>query len=238
MPNEPNGQMLTKDEQFKAVAQILAVGLQRLIDDRRERKARPATTTDESQPPEPPSDSEVPRTTKRATRTEYPPIDVQIEAKAREICRQCRLPATELDDLRQSIHVDLLKRQHLYDPQRASRERFAKVVIDSWAAMYVRDRQRLKRAGSNRTRPLCGLLSSEIPAPMVDPRDQVDRRDAIAYALMTLPEEWLRVIKVVLANGRAAAAREFGTSRRQIDNVMRGARHHFEAAGLSSCDLA
>lgn len=238
MPKEPDGQMLTKDEQFKAVAQILAIGLQRFIDDRRQRKARSATATGQSRPSESPIDSEEPPAAKRTTRTQLPPIDVQIDAKAREICRQCRLPTTDLDDLRQSIHVDLLKRQHLYDPQRASRERFAKTVIDSWAAMYLRDRKRLKRAGSDRTRSLCELSKSEILSPMVDHRDQVDRRDAIAHALMALPEEWLRVMKVVLANGRSAAARESGASRRQIDKVMREVRHHFEAAGLSSCDLA
>lgn len=237
MSNEPNEQMLTKEEQFQAVAQILAVGLRRLINDRLEREARSTSNKDQPPPGESPSDSEEPPAAKGCTRTQHPPIDVQIDTKAREICRQCRLPNTDLDDLRQSIHVDLLKRQHLYDPKRASREWFAKVVIKSWAAMYLRDRNRQKRVIDKHMRPLDECEDLAIRDPIVDPQDQVARTDAILHALTSLPDHLLHVVKIVVAKGRAAGARELAVSRRQISNRMAEVRRYFESAGLGKCDL-
>jgi len=55
---------------------------------------------------------------------------------------------------------------------------------------------------------------------------------------MSLPEYRRRVLRVVSLSGRAAAAREFDVSRRQISNMVTEARQQFEAAGLGICDLA
>jgi len=236
MPAEPETQASVKEEQFRAVAQIMAVGLQRFFHERRRLEARSTPSTPE--PVVAASDSEQPRETKAAPRDRHPSVEDLIETKAREIRQQCCLPATDLDDLRQSIRLDLLKRQHLFDPKRASWEWFAKVVINSWAAMYLRDRKRLKRNGEQRTLSLHETSAWTIPDTAVDPRDHIDRREAIDRALMSLPECRRRVLRVVWLHGRAAAAREFAVSRRQISNIVAEARQQCEAAGLRSCDLA
>lgn len=253
MPAEPETQASAKEEQFRAVAEILAVGLQRFIHERRTLKARSTPSTPE--PVVAASDSEQPRETKAAPRDRHPSVEDLIETKAREIRQQCCLPATDLDDLRQSIRLDLLKRQHLFDPQRASWEWFAKVVINSWAAMYLRDRKRLKRAGEQRTvflhdtsdslEPGYWLthrfprrtLISVIPGPPNPPELRFERREALALAMQGLSSQHRRVVLAVARNGRASTARELGVSRRQIDNIVNQARLQFEAVGLGVRDL-
>jgi len=236
MPAEPEAQASAKDEQFRAVAQIMAVGLQRFFLERRTLKTRSIPRTPE--PTDAANKSAESCDAKTKPRPSRPSVESLIEIKAREIRRQCGLPTSDLDDLRQSIRLDLLKRQHLFDPQRASWEWFAKVIINSWAAMYLRDRKRLKRVGEQRTLPLHETSAWTIPDTASDPRDHVDRMEAIDHALMSLPECRRRVLRVVSLNGRAAAAREFDVSRRQISNMVTEARQQFEAAGLGSCDLA
>lgn len=145
MSAEPESQASAKDEQFRTVAQILAVGLQRFILERRTLETRSIPRTPE--PTDAANRSAESCDAKADPRSTRPSVDALIENKAREIRRQCGLPTSDLDDLRQSIRLDLLKRQHLFDPQRASWEWFAKVIINSWAAMYLRDRKRLKRVG-------------------------------------------------------------------------------------------
>ncbi len=236
MPAELETQVSAKDEQFRAVAQILAVGLQRFFLERRTPTTRSIPRTPE--PADASNDSAESCEAKAEPRPTRSSVDALIETKASEIRRQCGLPTSDLDDLRQSIRLDLLKRQHLFDPQRASWEWFAKVVINSWAAMYLRDRKRLKRVGGQKTLPLHETSAWMIPDTAADPRDYVDRMEAIDHALMSLPECRRRMLRVVSLSGRAAAAREFDVSRRQISNMVTEARQQFEAAGLGRCDVA
>lgn len=259
MPNRKSEEQVpATDEQFLAIAQILATGLLRFFRERRTLEAR-SETTSTPEHAEVANRSAVPRKAKTVTPRPRPRPSVEelIETKASEIRHQCGLPTTDLDDLRQSIHLDLLKRQHLFDPQRASWEWFAKVVINSWAAMFLRDRKRLKRLGEQRTVSLhdpcadhLGIghqlsqtcrrqpLAWAVPAPPDDPFVRIDRREAIDLAMRTLPEQYRKVVHAVSHNGRAATARKFGVSRRLIGNILAKARRHFEVAGLESCDLS
>lgn len=58
----------------------------------------------------------------------------EADAAARRLLRRLRLPANDLDDLRQDLLADLIARLHAYDPARGPLGAFAGVVLRHRAA--------------------------------------------------------------------------------------------------------
>ncbi len=244
---------IPKDEQFQEVSKVLATALLRYCREGPHPNSTPAPEDADSESP--PTDSvESPHHVgdKQKTKTNHAPIEERIKAKAMDILRQCKLPLTDEEDLCQSIRLDLLKRDHLFDPKRGSRERFETIVINSWAAMFLRGRSRIKHAFHLDHVPLDVLIDNDVargygyscdqtpvslaelvPDPSVEVPLLIDRRDALEYGMRTLSEHDRQLICLIARHGKAAAARSRGISRRQVDNIIvKRIRHHFERAGF------
>jgi hypothetical protein len=147
-----------------------------------------------------------------------------VRRKARQLVGKTGLTAQDLPDLEGDLALDLVARMADYDPARADRDRFVRMVIARAAAKLLRHR----RAARRDTRRVVPLESDPVdPASDVSPL-RLDVADAVA----ALPPE-LRAVAVRLARAPVAAvARQCGVSRDTIYSRVRAIRRHFEGRGL------
>lgn len=174
-----------------------------------------------------------------------------IRIKARQLCRRSDFSRSDGEDLRQEMLTHLWNKSHLFDPSRGNIEAFVTVVINSWIAMELRSRGRLKRRldcsvmsldttlieQDGDAISLASVISSadlrrRTLASPLDPIEQIDLKDAIDHALSQLTSEERDLLFYVARNSVTGAARQQGVSRRQIDNSLKRMRSRFEDAGL------
>lgn len=126
-------------------------------------------------------------------------------------------------------------------------------VVDTCAALIIRDRRRLKRAGRTTT------LSQDSTTIVVDGKpapacrtilpDDLHRRtggnpdclaarqedaEATAHTIGTIPPELRDSCRRLMVHSATALARELGTSRRQVRGVVATLRRYFERAGFET----
>lgn len=174
-----------------------------------------------------------------------------IRNKAKQLCRRSDYSKSDFEDLRQEMLTHLWTKSHLFDPSRGNIEAFVTVVINSWIAMELRSRGRLKRRSDcsvmslDRTLIECDGDAIELAsvisnadlrrrtlASPLDPIEQIDLKDAIDHALAQLTSEERDLLFYVARHSVVGAARQQGVSRRQIDNSLIQMRSRFEDAGL------
>ena len=176
-----------------------------------------------------------------------------IRTKARKLSALSGFTASDREDVEQELALHLIKQSHLYDPSRASWRTFATRVVETAAAMFLRDRRRQKRAAGYFTESLDQAVGDREggPSPLRDSLSEADlgrrtgtlpadesveqreRTDAVRRALASLPPD-LQAFCVLLADGtEAGIARELGISRRQVRNALERIRRRFETAGLA-----
>lgn len=75
----------------------------------------------------------------------FPALAVQADAFAARLAWRLRLPAADLDDLRQELLADLIRRLPLFNPERGSMAAFATVILRNQSSLMA---ARMTRAWS------------------------------------------------------------------------------------------
>ena len=184
-----------------------------------------------------------------ALSTEY--VQTLLRIKARQLARRPEFRRTDPADIEHDLIVHVLKQAGNYDPARSAPNTFITRVVETAAAMLVRDRGRMKRrarcpvislertnicrdqrqmtlgdvVGENDLRRRCG-------GRCAPGRDASDLRTDIAVAIESLPSELQRVALCLTNSGETAAAKELGVSRRQVRKAIGLLRSHFEDLGM------
>lgn len=180
-----------------------------------------------------------------------------IRIKARQLIRTPWFDQFEREDVQQELQLYVLKHIDKFDPSKAKLSTFIRRIVDSHAAMLVRDRRRAKRAPGFFARSIERLQDHVTDEPR-DGAETVAEADALrrlglpAADLLATHEMLAAVTRVVadlpaplaevcarLADGSVASvARELGVSRRQVRNALAELRRRFAAAGLDPTECS
>lgn len=171
--------------------------------------------------------------------------------RAYQLCRRTDFARHEFDDLQQGMKQYLLERASTFNPERGSAEAFITNLVNTWVAMELRRRGRLKRRGSHRNLSLnstfvqCEDDYTALGNVMGDadqqrrqrtdkstPIDDFEMREGVAHVMKNLEPSDRAVLIYASKHGVAAAARNFNTSRRQINSILMRLRKRFENAGF------
>ena len=188
-------------------------------------------------------------TTREAVLTDY--AKSLIRFKARQLARRSGFSRSDEEDLEQELWLALIDKADQFDPQRASLDTFIDRVVNTSIRMILRERRRQKRANGFRAASLSGTIaqksgrSESLGATLGEadrcrhtgsvPNDDMARRerdDAVDHALGGMPEHLRDVCRRVMGGSISSAARELGTSRRQIRNALAESRLWLERAGF------
>lgn len=186
--------------------------------------------------------------------TDLSPSDLHLlleeaDAAARRLRRSLRLPASELDDLRQDLLVDLLARLRGYDPARGSLGAFANIVLRHRAAVIAARARRERALFHDRPTEIEAVLSEGdgvTPADRMseadsliafygqraDPIAAAERRIAIGQALGRLRSGERRICLAVGATPPGRLAPALGISRATLHRRVRALRCALLAHGL------
>ncbi|MGC9455231.1 MAG: hypothetical protein ACP5HU_10255 [Phycisphaerae bacterium] len=183
-----------------------------------------------------------------ALSTEY--VRTLISIKAHQLSRRPEFRASDRPDIEQDLAAQVLRKAHLYDPARSCPKTFITRVVETAAAMLVRQRGRIKRAAGNKAVSLEGtLLDVNGHTCMGELMGEADRqrrlqrqpqtdeelaglRSDVAEALDELPDDLQPIAALLVEHTEAGIARLLGISRRQVRNAVELIREHFEQAGL------
>jgi RNA polymerase sigma-70 factor (ECF subfamily) len=174
-----------------------------------------------------------------------------IKFKARQLSRRQSFRPSDLDDLKQELWLTVTKKCEQFDPTKASLDTFIDRVVDTAAAMILRNRRRLKRAKGFQTRsldgdastarqkaePLSATISEDDLARRIgaEHRDETARCEgvqAVHDALALMPDKLRNVCRRLMGGTISSVARDLGTSRRQVRKAIAAARPFFERAGF------
>lgn len=174
-----------------------------------------------------------------------------IRFKARQLCRRDGFSRSDQKDVEQDLWLALLCQAEAFDPDRASIDTFIDRVVNSAVRMILRDRRRQKRANGFHAQSLDAPAAGQegecqsLGAGLSDadrarhrgacPTDEATLREdeeAIEHAFRQMPQPLRDVCRRVMGGSISSAARELGTSRRQIRNALAEARPYFERAGF------
>lgn len=158
-----------------------------------------------------------------------------VRAKARQIVRGPGFVPADADDLEQDIATHVWARLERFDPSRADRAVFVRMLVAHATATALRDqKRRVRKAPPALAR---ALLGGNDPAEPVDPG--AARREAatalaldVAGVLEALPKKHRRVAKALKTHSVTAAARHLGVSRAAVYATLKDLRRAFEDAGL------
>ena len=172
-----------------------------------------------------------------------------IEFKARQLSRRPGAGRPDRDEIRQELWLAVINQADRFDPSRASLDTFIDRVVNSAAAVIVRGQERRKRAnglhlvsldvpdGDDRSnQPRGAKLSDDDQCRRLGTqrRDAVadrEQAEAVASALSHMPPEVSDVCRRVMGSSILSAAKELGTSRRQVRNALAAAEPFLAEAG-------
>jgi RNA polymerase sigma-70 factor (ECF subfamily) len=174
-----------------------------------------------------------------------------IRYKARQLSRRTGFTRFDCEDLEQDLWLSLLKQIDQFDPKRASLNTFIDRVVNSSAAMILRDRCRRKRSAGFQTQSLdrTHVANSDEPIPLrsVISADDLSRRtgaasadettrqedeEAITAAIGVMPPKLRDVCRRLMGGNVLSVARDLKTSRRQIRSALAETRAYFVQAGF------
>jgi RNA polymerase sigma factor (sigma-70 family) len=171
-----------------------------------------------------------------------------IRRKARQLTRRGPLPLHDREDVEQELLVHCLRRLDAFDPAKASRERFATLLVRHAVADLLRHRRAGKRAGAARSLDRrvrtedgpCALAQLVTPADGqarrgTRPRDALDRAHLaldLAAVLSRLPDDLRALARRLAHQPPRAAARALGWSRGRLAAGLRRLRRVFERGDL------
>lgn len=156
------------------------------------------------------------------------PIDPVTAALIRRKAAQlawCAGPgAADRDDIEQDLTIEVLTRLPDFDPERAGRDAFVRMVLAHAAADWL-------RRWNRRPVPVPVAPTDTVPDPRaVDPADAA----AVAEILAGLPEDLRAVTNLMPTETVAAIARALGISRSTAHRRVRELRARFEQAGFGN----
>jgi RNA polymerase sigma-70 factor (ECF subfamily) len=177
-----------------------------------------------------------------------------IRVKAKQLVRRPGFSRSDQDDIEQDLFLHLLSKVEQFDPTRGSLNTFVARVVNSAAAMLVRERSRNKRS------PGEGIeirsLEMKIEQPEGPPTPiwatisiaDLERRtssatlsdaelyelvEGVASAIAGLPRDLQRVCRSLAERNRTETEHEVKMSRRTLKAAMNRIRQHFTRAGLA-----
>jgi DNA-directed RNA polymerase specialized sigma24 family protein len=166
-----------------------------------------------------------------------------IRAKARQVAHRAGLTRSDLPDLEQDIALHVWQRLGRFDPAKADRGPFLRMLVAHAVATALRGRVR-------RARRAPAALDAALRAGGGGPAEPADRGASrraeeaalaldVAAVLASLPPRLRRVAESLQARSVAAAARELGLTRAAVYRRLGELRAAFAAAGLGeSCGRA
>jgi len=179
-------------------------------------------------------------------------VQTLLRIKAKQLSRRPEFRRADPADIGHDLLVHVLNQADNYDPSRSSVNTFITRVVETAAAMLVRNLRRIKRAA--------GHQAMSLDAPLVAPNgdettmaafieekhlrqrcgggvhDDLHRAELsadIAHAMEGLTKRQREIARRLTSSNEAAVAREMGISRRQVRNDVLAIREHFRRAGLS-----
>lgn len=184
--------------------------------------------------------------------TEY--VRKLIRVKAWQLCRRSNFCSSDMKDVEQHLYLHLLTQIEKFDRSRASLNTFSSRVVDSAAAMLLRERQREKRTPEEGT--IVQSLGEMVDQPDGPPaplgttlsRADVERRtggksmsgielfelaEDIAHLISTLPPELQSVCRALMYRNRSETESDLGLSRRRYDAALELIRQHFAYGGFA-----
>ncbi len=174
-----------------------------------------------------------------------------IECKARQLVGQARLNASDVDDLKQDMWADLLRRLSWFESDRAKVKTFIARILSHRVSAILqyrsgmsRDYRRDEGSLSEFTTDADGQIverAQMIPEDVHDLRTGADTRSALDQMEMTndieavlasLPAPLRELCHLLKTESMSAAARKLGISRRAARTRLAAIRKHFEKADL------
>ena len=177
-----------------------------------------------------------------------------IRVKAKQLIRRPGFGRSDQGDVEQDLFLHVLKKVQQFDSSRASLNTFVAQVVNSAAAMLVRERGRNKRSPGEGVE----VRSLEIkieqhegsPAPLwatisiadvqrrtggatVSDAELYELVEGVASAIAGLPPDLQEVCRSLSERNQSETERELGLSRRGMMSAMDRIREHFTRAGLA-----
>jgi RNA polymerase sigma-70 factor (ECF subfamily) len=183
--------------------------------------------------------SSLPRSEHPAER-QLPTLDITtrevIRVKARQIFKRAGLTRSDLPDLEQDITLHVWRRLGRFDPDKADRCRFTRMLIGHAVATVLRDR---KRWTSRAPASMEAMLRHPGDRPL-EPIDQDlsgrEKQQALALdvsaVLAALPKRLRSVARVLKTYNVTATARKLGLTRAEVYRRLGEIREAFAEAGL------
>ena len=171
----------------------------------------------------------------------------QIRFMARQLARKPVLRGTDREDIEQILRLRLVQKADLYDSARGAMSTFVKAVVQTAAAMLLREQRRLKRGAGLTTISLEATVVNQhgetsTLANIASPDDQrrrtgnsevddIDRResaDAANGAIDSLEPELAKIALALKETGTVTgAAARLGISRQRIYAALPELRKRF-----------
>ena len=184
-----------------------------------------------------------------ALTSEY--VQKLLKIKAKQLARRPEFRRTDPEDIEHDLIGHVLKQADKYDRARSAPNTFIVRVVDTAAAMLVRDRKRLKRAAGHGAISLDGTVlegngQKASLTEFISEADNQRRRGGermsddelcdlhsdVPDVLADLPPEHKRIAALLTNLTEAEVARKLRISRRQVRNAVEAIREHFSAAGF------
>lgn len=175
-----------------------------------------------------------------------------LRVKAGQLKRRPEFRRTGRSDIEQDLVVYVMKKAHLFDPDRASVRTFISRVVDSAVAIMIRGARREKRAAGltawsldgtvfkhdEDVTPLAELItgadvSRRLGLQPLSAQQRCDLEADVGAVVKDLSPALKAILARRLDGSEASVARDLGTSRRQVRKAMARIREHFRAAGFS-----
>ena len=154
-----------------------------------------------------------------------------IHGKARQIVGAGGFAPADLPDLENDIAAHVLARLGRFDPAKADRARFVRMLLAHAVATVLRDRRRHKR----RAAPALGAALRKRRIEPVDsaaPTEELELALDVAAVLAVLPPKLRRVAEALKTHSVVAAAKHLKMSRSAVIRRLADLRAAFVAAGL------
>jgi DNA-directed RNA polymerase specialized sigma24 family protein len=166
-----------------------------------------------------------------------------IRQAALRICHLANVPLSEIADLEQTLHVELLKRQATYDPGRSQVRTYIDRVVRSAAISEVRKRCSRKRSVRSEAFSLDEHVRDEhgrevpryaiTPQATTDPWPQVDLTRDMALGMRGLTKLQQEVAQLLATNASdLTVARTLRITMLEVATAKRCIHIHFDDLGL------
>ena len=173
-----------------------------------------------------------------------------VRFKARMLSRRPGLLEFDLKDLQHDLWVAVFEQASRFNPDRASANTFVNRVVKSAVRALLRDHSRKKRfegrhsltidllvKEDNHIEPFANTIGEaercrHQHSSFVDDATRAEDAEALEAAFESMDPKTVRVCRALMNGSISSAARDLGTSRRQIRNAIAEAREHLQEAGF------